>query len=74
MAFLAFLPPADFSEPKKQIGKHVQGREQKGQDTWHLQKDLTSNDGLLDERQGPLPPQPSEGLRSYNHTLNRQAQ
>lgn len=49
MAFLAFLPPADFSELKKQMG-----REQKGQDAWHLKKDLTSNDGLLDERQRPL--------------------
>lgn len=36
-------------------------------------RSLTSNDRLLDERQGPPQPQPSSGLRSYNHIPNRQA-
>lgn len=48
MAFLAFPPPADFSELKKQMLRDMCKEESKRDKMhgWHLDKDLTSNGGL----------------------------
>lgn len=44
-----------------------------GRDAWRLQNDLTSNDGLLNERQGHYNPSLLKGLEVVT-TLNRRAQ